>query len=231
MNRSTSTLGNAFLVMMGVLGVWLWGGVVSGAVSAAEPAAPVHQAAGEIVWLDLQLGKLQLSADHSRGPRETAEYRITEHETRVTDRVDKQFLVLADLRAGQYITIESKASGAEHIATKITVEPTSAPLFQQAEGTIESIDSHPSAFTLRETASPGAVGVVSTFLFDPADIVVMEHPSLQPVRLEVKPGDFVQVDYVVNDGRRYARSMMRYAAAPAPMTTTTTTTSTTTTSR
>jgi len=213
-----------------VLGVWLCSGVIPGAVFAAEPAALVHQAAGEIVWLDTQLGKLQLYADHSRGTRATAEYRITEHETRVTDRRDKQFLAITDLRAGQHITIESRASGEEQLATKITVEPTSAPLFQQAEGTIESIDVNSGTFSVKETTT-GGVGVTSMFVFDPKDIVVMENPSLQPVRLEVKPGDFVKVDYVVNDGRRYARSMMRYSVLPAPTTTTTTTTSTTTTTQ
>ena len=218
-------------LVVGVLGVWLCSGVIPGAVLAAEPAAPVHQAAGEIVWLDTQLGKLQLYADRSGDTRATAEYSITEHETRVTDRLDKQFLAITDLRAGQHITIESKASGNERLATKITVEPSSAPLFQRAEGTIESIDVNPGTFTLKETASPEAVGVVSVFAFDPRDIVVMESPSLQPVRLEVQPGDFVKVDYVVNDGRRYARSMMRYAVAPTSTTTTTTTTSTTTTNR
>ena len=223
-------LGHKSLVV-GVLSAWLCSGVVPGAVLAAEPAAPVHQAAGEIVWLDTQLGKLQLYADHSRGARTTAEYSITEHETRVTDRSDKQFLAIVDLRAGQHVTIESKDNGGAQLATKITVEPSSAPLFQRAEGTIESIDVNPGTFTLQETAGPGAVGMVSVFAFDPQDIVVMESPSLQPVRLEVKPGDFVRVDYVVNDGRRFARSMMRYAAVPAPVTTTTTTTSTTTTSR
>ena len=223
-------LGHKSLVV-GVLGVWLCSGVVPGAVLAAEPAAPVHQAAGEIVWLDIQLGKLQLYADHSRGTRATAEYRITQQDTRVTDRLDKQFLAITDLRAGQHITIESRASGEEHIATKITVEPSAAPLFQRAEGTIESIDVTPGTFTLKETAGPGAVGMVSVFVFDPKEIVVMESPSLRPVRLEVQPGDFVKVDYVVNDGRRYARSMMRYAVAPAQTTTTTTITSTTTTSQ
>ena len=219
------------LLAVGVLGVWLCSGLISSAVSATEPAASIRQASGEIVWLDTQLGKLQLYADHSRGTRATAEYSITEHDTRVTDRLDKQFLGITDLRAGQQITIEFRASGEEQLATKITVEPTSAPLFQQAEGTIESIDVNPGTFTLKETASPGAVGMVSVFVFDPKDIVVMESPSLQPVRLEVKPGDFVKVDYVVNDGRRYARSMMRYSVIPAPTTTITTTTSTTTTSR
>ena len=222
-------LGHQSRVVVGVLGAWLCGGLIPSAVSATELAAPVHQAVGEIVWLDTQLGKLQLYADHSRGARATAEYRITEHETQVTDRLDKQFLAITDLRAGQHVTIESRASGEEHIATKITVEPTSAPLFQQAEGTIESIDVNPGAFTLKETTSTQAAGTVSLFAFDPNTIVVMESPSLQPVRLAVKPGDFVKVDYVVNDGRRYARSMMRYAAVPAPTTTTTITTRTTTT--
>jgi hypothetical protein len=218
-------------LVVGVLGAWLCGEVVPAAVSAADPAAPVHQAVGEIVWLDTQLGRLQLYADRSRGARATGEYSITEHETRVTDRLDRQFLAIADLRAGQHVTIESKDGGTERLATKITVEPSSAPLFQHAEGTIESIDVNPGTFTLKETASPGAEGMVSAFVFDPRDIVVMESPSLQPVRLEVAPGDFVKVDYVVHDGRRHARSMMRYAAVPALTTTTTTTTSTTTTSR
>ncbi len=220
------------LVVVGLLGAcWLCVGFIPGVVSATESAVPVRQAAGEIVWLDTQLGKLQLYADRSQGARTTAEYRITEHETHVTDRSDKQFLAIADLRAGQHITIESKDSGEERIATKITVESTSAPLFQQAEGVIESIDVNPGAFTLKETATPGAAGIVSPFVFDPKDIVVMESPSLQPVRLEVKPGDFVKVEYVVNDGKRSARSMMRYAAMPVPTTTITTTTSTTTTTQ
>ena len=211
---------------------WLCVGFIPEAASAAESAAPIRQASGEIVWLDTQLGKLQLYGDRSQGSRTTAEYRITEHETQVTDRSDKQFLAIADLRAGQHITIESKTSGEEHLATKITVEPTSAPLFQQAEGTIESIDANPGTFTLKETVTPGAAGIVSAFVFDPKDIVIMESPSLQPVRLEVKPGDFVKVEYAVNDGKRSARSMMRYAVIPSPTsTTTTTTTSTTTTSQ
>ncbi|PIQ84343.1 MAG: hypothetical protein COV75_02830 [Candidatus Omnitrophica bacterium CG11_big_fil_rev_8_21_14_0_20_63_9] len=191
----------------------------------------MHQAVGEIVWLDTQLGKLQLYADRSRGTRATAEYSITEHETRVTVRRDQQFLAITDLRAGQQVTIESKDNGEEQLATKITVEPSSAPLFQRAEGTIESIDVTPGTFTLKETASLGAAGVVSVFVFNPRDIVVMESPSLQPVRLAVQPGDFVKVEYVVSNGRRHARSMMRYSAVPGSTTTTTTTTSTTTTSQ
>ena len=150
----------------------------------------------------------------------------------MTDNLDKQFLTITDLRAGQHIKIESRASGEEQIATKITVEPASTPLFQQAEGTIESINaSNPGTFTLKETTSTPAAGTVSLFAFDPNTIVVMENPSLRPVRLEVKPGDFVKVDYVVNDGKRYARSMMRYSVIPAPTNTTTTTTTSTTTTR
>ncbi len=215
--------------LIGVVGVLLFGGLAQAFAVESIPAA--SYVSGEIVWLDLQLGRLQLYGDRSRDTRPTTEYRITEHETRVTDRSDNQFLAIKDLRAGQHITVESKASGEEYIATKITVEPSSAPLFQQAEGMIEAIDVNRGTFTLKETAIPGTVGLVSVFFYDTRDIVVMENPSLQPVRLEVKPGDFVRVEYVVNDGRRYARSMMRYSVLPvaAPTTTTTTTTSTTTT--
>lgn len=218
-------------LVVGALGVWLFSGFISSAVSAAESAAPVRQGAGEIVWLDTRLGRLQLNGDNSPGMRAT-QYRITQNDTRVTDSLDKQFLAITDLRAGQYIKVESRTSGEEQIATKITVQPTSAPLFQQAEGTIESINaSNPGTFTLKETTSTPAAGTAALFTFDPNTIVVMESPSLQPVRLEVKPGDFVKVDYVVNNGKRYARSMMRYSAAPASTTTTTVTTKTTTTSQ
>jgi hypothetical protein len=218
-------------LVVGLLGVGLCSGIVPGAVSAAELVVPVRQAAGQIVWLDTQLGRLQLNADNSPGMQAT-QYTITQHDTRVTDRSDKQFLAITDLRAGQHITIESRASGEEQIATKITVEPSSAPLFQEAEGTIESIDAgNPGTFTLKETTGTQPAGTVSLFTFDPNTIVVMESPSLQPVRLEVKPGDFVRVAYVVNDGKRTARSMMRYSVRPAPSTTITTTTSTTTTTQ
>lgn len=217
-------------LIIGALSACLCGGAALTAVASAETAAPVHQAAGEIVWLDIQLGQLQLNTDTSPGGRATAQYKITQHDTRVTDHLDKQFLTISDLRAGQHITIESKASGQEQLATKINVELTSAPLFEEAAGTIESIDaSNPGSFTLKETTRTQAEGTVSLFVFDPNTIVVMESPSLQPVQLNVKPGDFVKVDYVVIDGRRYARSMMRYATPPAPRTTTVTTTSTTTT--
>ncbi len=47
-------------VVAGVLGVLLCGGLVPTMVSAAEVAAPVRLAAGEIVWLDTELGRLQL---------------------------------------------------------------------------------------------------------------------------------------------------------------------------
>ena len=173
------------LVLIGVLGVWLCGGFVQGTVSAAEPAVIVHQAAGEIVWLDIPLGKLQLKGDVSSGTRATAEYRITQHETRVTNASDTQFLTITDLRAGQHISIQSRGNEKEQLATKITVKLNSEPLFQQAEGTIESIDGTAGTFTLKETTTTGAVAQVSSFTFDPKDIVVMESPSLQPVRLEV----------------------------------------------
>ncbi len=219
-------------LVAGMLGVWLCSLAIPSAVSATEMIAPVHQAVGEIVWLDTQLGQLQLNTETSTGTRATTQYKITQQDTRVTDHLDKQFLTITDLRAGQYIKIESNDSGQGQLATKISVEPTSAPLFEEAEGTIESVDTgNLGTFTLKETTSTQAAGTVSLFVFDPNTIVVMESPSLQPVRMEVRPGDFVRVAYVVIDGKRYARSMMRYSAVPAPRNITTTTTTSTTTTR
>lgn len=205
-------------LIAGMVGALLCSGVTVSTVSAADSAGPVRQAVGEIIWLDTQLGRLQLYTDHSPGTRATAQYSITQQDTRVTDRADSQFLAIADLRAGQQVTVESRASGEEQLATKIIVEPTAAPVFQQAEGTIESIDaSTPGTLTLRESTSTPAAGTVTLFAFDPQTIVVMESPSLEPVRLAVQPGDFVKVAYEVEDGKRYARSMMRYAGpATAP---------------
>ena len=225
-------MGRHRILVAGLVGVWVCSAGMPTAGAAMEAASIMRQAEGEIVWLDIPIGKLELVVQHPEGTREIVEYTMTPHETSVTDQSDKQFLRLEDLRAGQHVILESKDQGAQRIATKITVESTAAPMFQLAEGTIESIDAREGTFVLKETTTPGIAGPGSVFAFDSKEIVVMESPSLRPVRLEVKQGDFVRVYYVVIDGRRYARSLMRYATAPPQTSTTTaTTTSTTTTTQ
>ena len=56
----------------------------------------------------------------------------------------------------------------------------------------------------------------------------MKDPSIQPVQLELKPGDLVKVEYVVKDGKRHAHSITLLSAAPETTSTTTTTTTSTT---
>ncbi len=195
--------------------VGLFAGVAH--VSAAElgTVADVRHVSGELVSMDVKLGKLQLRADAPTGTQETTEYRITEHETRVTDPSDKQFLALKDLRAGQRVTIELSNSPGEAIARKITVESTPAPVVEEASGELESVDLASGTIVLDEKPGTEKEGHnLSYFVFDANDIVVMQSPSQQSVRLELKPDDRIKIAFVVADGKRHVRSITLYPTTP-----------------
>ena len=149
----------------------------------------------------------------------------------MTDPSDKKFLVIKDLRAGQHVTIELIDSSGETMARKIIAEPIPEPVFQEATGELEAIDVQAGTIVIDEKPLPGegGKGNLSYFVFEPKDIVVMKSPSTQPVQLELKPGDLVKVEFVVKDGKRYARSITLLLAAPETTSTTTTTTTTSTT--
>ena len=149
-------------------------------------------------------------------------------ETRVTDPTDKKFLVIKDLRVGQHITIELIDSPKETMARKIIAEPMPEPIIQEVSGELKSIDAQSGTFTIEE--KPGT-GNLSYFVYEPKDIIVMQSPSMEPVRLVLKPGDLVKVEFVVKGGNRYARSIMLYPVLPVPANTTTTTTTSTTTTQ
>ena len=74
-------------------------------VRAAEVGDVSHES-GEITWIDTKLGQLQLKSDTRPNTGEISEYRITEHETRVTNPSDKKFLSIEDLQPGQHVTID-----------------------------------------------------------------------------------------------------------------------------
>ncbi|PIQ82770.1 MAG: hypothetical protein COV76_02035 [Candidatus Omnitrophica bacterium CG11_big_fil_rev_8_21_14_0_20_64_10] len=218
-----------------MLGVWLLSGPAQ--ASASEPMPDMRYIAGEITWVDVKLGELQLRDEAPRGSRAITEYRINRQATNVTDPSDKKFLTLGDLRPGQRVAIEFEMVGSqqEKMARKITVEPTPEPAFQEAFGDLEAIDVNAGTFVLEEKPAArreGGRGDLSYFAFEPREIVVMKSPSREPVRLELNPGDPVKVEYVVKGGKRWAHSMTLYSAFPEVVgetTTTTTTTSTTTT--
>ncbi len=220
-------------LLIGVLSVGLLSGLAQAAAS--EPVPIVHYISGEITWLDVKLGKLQLRQDSSRGHQEGAEYRdyrMNQQATNVTDPSDKKFLTLQDLRPGQRVAIEFELVGSpeEKMARKITVEPTQGPAFQEAFGELEAIDVNAGTLVLEQRPAirrDGGRGDLSYFLFEPTDIVVTKSPSSQPVRLEMKPGDPVKIGFVVKDGKQWARSITLYSALPQVVDKTVTTTTTT----
>ena len=219
-------------LLIGVLGV----GLLSGLSQAAEPMPDVRYISGEITWVDVKLGRLQMRDEPPNGTRSVTEYRINQQATNVTDPLDQKFLTLEDLRPGQRVAIEFDWVGnqGEKIAQKITMEPAPEPVFQEAFGELEAIDVIAGTLVLEErpaTRREGGRGELSYFLFEPRDIVVMRSPSRQPVRLELQPGDPLKVEFVVKDEKRWAHSITSYSALPEPVDTMTTTTTTTTTTQ
>ena len=193
----------------------------------AEQTPVVRHVSGEIGWIDVQLGKLELNKETPKGMKTTA-YRITQNETRVTDPADKKFLGVDDLRAGQYVTIEVVDGQEDKIVSKITVEPMPASEFQQAFGELNAIDVTAGTFVVEERVRIGQVerSRLSAFVFDPNNIVVMHSPSKQPIELVLKPGDVVKVEFLALDGKQQARYITLYSPTVTSTTTTTTTTTT-----
>ncbi|MFA5389213.1 MAG: hypothetical protein WC312_05610 [Candidatus Omnitrophota bacterium] len=190
----------------------------------------VIQVSGEIAQVDVKLGKLELELDASQDRKHPTMYKINQNDTRVVDPSDKKFLKLEDLRIGQHVTIEFNYMqgelGMDPVAQKIIAEPMPMPIFQEAFGELKAIDAQYGTFTLEERP---VTGNLTYFVYDPNNIIVMQSPSMEPVRLVLKPGDLVKVEYVVKDEKRHARSITLYTVLPAPAGTTTTTTTTTTT--
>jgi hypothetical protein len=188
----------------------------------------VRRVSGEIGWVDVQLGKLELNKETPTGTETTA-YRITQNETRVTDPKDEKFLNVADLRAGQYVTIEEVDGQEDKVVPKIIVDPMPKSEFQQAFGELKSIDVPAETLILEERVRIGQEekSRLSTFVFDPKTIVVMHSPSKKPVELVLKPGDVLKVEFVSLDGKQQARYITLYSPVVTSTTTTTTTTTTT----
>lgn len=224
------------LFFMGMVGVLLFGGLAQASV-VSEPMPVVNHVSGEITWVDVKLGRLQLSNEAPSGDRSVTEYRMNQQATNVTDPSDQKFLTLEDLRPGQRVVIEFEPANSqgELMVRKITVEPALDPQFQEAFGELEAIDVNAGTLVLEErpvARREGGQGNLSYFLFEPREIVVMRSPSRQPVRLELNPGDPLRIEFVVKDGKRWAHSITSYSALPVLVeqtTTTTTTTSVTTT--
>ncbi|NTV30229.1 MAG: hypothetical protein HGA80_09135, partial [Candidatus Omnitrophica bacterium] len=174
-------------------------------------------------------GKLQLKDDATPRTDEITEYRITEHETRVTSPSDRNFLSIKDLYPGQYVTIEVMTGKEDQIVQKITTAFRPRAGYQEAYGRVQTIDEAGTLVLLeRPPAGEAGEGNPISFVFYPKEIVVMRSPSRRPVQLLLKPGDVVKVEYVWHDEERQARTITVYSPQISSTTTTVTTTTTNT---
>lgn len=217
---------NYLKVMVAVTAAILFSGISARAAETVQ--ADVRQVSGEITWVDTNAGLLQIKDRRYPNTAEVAEFRITEHETRVTDPSDQKFFSVKDLQPGQYVTVDVVKGKEENIVQKIVAEPLPVSDRQVALGHLQAIDFTAGTLVLEERPRIGEEGTVhlSSFVFEPNGLVVLQSPSMQPVQLTLNPGDVVKVEYVVIGGKRWARSITLYS--PRGTTTTTTTTVTTT---
>jgi hypothetical protein len=216
-------------MLMGFLGVLFFSGLAQVSAAQMESNTAMRRVSGEISSIDVKLGLLELKSDAGQDTRGITTYKINKDETRVTDPTDKKFIVLKDLRAGQHVTIELIDKSEETMARKIVADPMVEPIYQEVTGELVAMDVQAGTLTIKERPLPseGGKGELSYFVFEPKDIVVLKAPSIQPVQLELKPGDLVQIEFVMNEGKRDARIITLLSSISETTSTTTTTTTST----
>lgn len=189
-------------------------------------AANVRHLSGEIEKVDVKLGLIQLRSNLSPGFDEVKDYRINKNDTRVTDPLDKKFLTIDDLQAGQYVVIDVDNGQEDKVVKKITAQPFLAPGLEQAFGDLEAIDAAAGTFVLKERpkAEEMEESSLSYFVYEPKDIIIMQDPNVEPGQVVLKPGDLIRVVYTVSDGKKRAQSMTLYTPEITKTTVTTTTT-------
>ncbi len=192
----------------------------------AEEMPAVRHEKGEIAWVDVKLGQLEMKADGAPAAQEVSKYRITEHETRVTDKTDKKFLTIKDLQPGQHVIIDVVDGKESKIVQKITADPTATSDLRETYGVVDALNLEAGTLAVMERSIEGNAGEekLSYFVIDPKSIVVMRSPSVVPVELFLKKGDVVKVGYIDNNGKLLARSITVYTPSVTSVTTTTTVT-------
>ena len=223
------------VVMIGVLGVLIFGGLAQAyAAQKVDSNTKTRRVSGEISWIDVKLGRLQLNSDAGQATRGITEYRINLQETLVHDPSDTKFLVIKDLRAGQHVILElidsPSGSAEETMVRKIIAYPMPEPVLQEATGELEAIDVQAGTLIISQKSLTNEERKRNFFyfVFEPKDVVYIRAPGIEPVQLDLKPGDIVKVEFVVSEGQRHAHSITLLQAAPETTSTTTTTTTTST---
>ncbi len=175
----------------------------------------VHQVPGEIMWVDLQSGQLQVQTD-TAPVGDLTEFRIDRDETRVKSDPDNEFLQINDLHPGQDVTVDVVNGNEGKIVQRIITEPRPASDFMEAYGAIGAIDFSSGTFTLvgRQRVSEEEETNVTYFSFDPKNIIVMQSPNRHMDQIEVKSGDVVRIEFVVIDGKRMAHAITVFSPSP-----------------
>ena len=177
-----------------------------------SPADNIFQVYGEIIWIDLESGVLELKNDTSLNRDEILEYRITEHETSVTDPEDKKFFAIEYLHPGQHVVIDIVPGKEKDIVKKIIIDPRPSSEYREAYGRIDSMHVPSRTFTLAGNSGSAEAkeSNLSYFVFNTENIIVMQSPSSEPASLAFRKGDVVKVEYMVRDRKQYARRITLY---------------------
>ncbi len=209
-------------VGMAVLAVVL----VSGIPARAQGMPAVRHETGEITWVDINLGQLEMRNDAAPATREVSKYRITEHETRVTDKSDKKFLAIKDLQPGQHVIIDVVDGKEGMVVQKITADPKTTADLRETYGVVDALDIVAGTLVVAQRSIEGNAmeDKLSYFVIDPKSIIVTRSPSVVPVELFLKKGDVVKIVSADMNGKQSARSITVYSPSVTSVTTTTTVT-------
>ena len=73
------------VILVGAFAVLIFGAIAQIYAAPVESNTIMRSVSGEISWINVKLGQLQLKSDEGQDTRGITEYRINQQETRVTD--------------------------------------------------------------------------------------------------------------------------------------------------
>ena len=170
-----------------------------------EQSAQVKQASGEVAAVDLALGRLTLREIADGRSAETQDYALSARDTAVTDPLDKQFLKLEGLQPGYRVRVDYAVVDGQRLAKKITVD--SVNDLRWAVGTVSAMDARRNTLWISQERPAGSVGssVITQYETD-SGTQVMDLAERRFISLgEIQPGDLVQVEFTLKNGKRVAR--------------------------
>ena len=170
-----------------------------------EQSAQVKQASGEVAAVDLALGRLTLREIADGRSAETQDYALSARDTAVTDPLDKQFLKLEGLQPGYRVRVDYAVVDGRRLAKKITVD--SVNDLRWAVGTVSAMDARRNTLWISQERPVGSVGssVITQYETD-SGTQVMDLAERRFISLgEIQPGDLVQVEFTLKNGKRVAR--------------------------